>query len=166
MSTDALSWTEARTADADVVLELMAAFYAEERLVFDPQAAGEAVRTLMAKPEFGRIFLLKESGVARVEKPVDVSAGREAVSGHLVVTWGFSLEFRGRYVLLDELYLKPEFRGKGRGRSGIEFAAVWARDQGAASLRLEVTHPNRHAKEVYQRRDFGDDRRDLMTRWL
>ena len=157
MSTDALSWTEAKTADADVVLELMAAFYAEERLIFDPQPAGNAVRTLQAKPEVGRIFLLKESSG---------SAGGDAVSGHLVLTWGFSLEFRGRYVLLDELYLKPEFRGKGWGRSGIEFAAGWARDQGAASLRLEVTHPNRHAKEVYLRRGFGDDRRDLMTRWL
>lgn len=166
MSTDAFSWTEAKTADADAVLGLMATFYVEERLAFDPQVAGEAVRTLLSKSELGRIFLLKKSEVSGSSEMMAVSAGRAAVMGHLVLTWGFSLEFRGRYVLLDELYVKSELRGQGWGRSAIEFAATWARERGAASLRLEVNHANRYAKDVYLRRGFGDDRRDLMTHWL
>lgn len=153
MSDDALRWIEAGMADADVVLALMRAFYAEERLVFSEEVAGAAVRELLARRELGRVFLLK-------------CGNNGTVCGHLVLTWGFSLEFRGRYVLLDELYVTPGLRGQGWGRQGIEFAAAWAREHGASSLRLEVNHANTHAKAVYLRRGFGDDRRDLMTRWL
>jgi len=150
------AWTEATSSDASIVLGLMEAFYAEERLTFSIGAAELAVNKLLANPEFGRVFLLKNS------------AGTDAsgVHGHLVVTWGFSLEFGGRYVLLDELYLKPTLRGSGWGRNGIELAASWAREQGAMSLRLEVNRHNAHAREVYLRRGFRDDGRDLFTRPL
>jgi GNAT superfamily N-acetyltransferase len=165
MSTDpltAFTWSEATMADENIVLELMRAFYAEERLVFAEKESGAGLKELLGRAELGRIFLLRASGAGEVG-----TAGRgEGALGHLVLTFGFSLEFRGRFVLLDELYVRPELRGKGWGRSAIEFAAKWASEQGAASLRLEVNHANRHAKAVYSRRGFCDDRRDLMTRWL
>jgi GNAT superfamily N-acetyltransferase len=150
------TWIEATSSDASIVLGLMEAFYAEERLAFSTAAAELAVNTLLTNAGLGRVFLLTNLG----------SAHTSGVHGHLVLTWGFSLEFGGRYVLLDELYLKPALRGQGWGRSGIELAARWARDQGANSLRLEVNRTNAHARDVYLRRGFRDDGRDLFTRWL
>ncbi|ATC64880.1 GNAT family N-acetyltransferase [Nibricoccus aquaticus] len=160
MSDDApnvFTWIEAGAADEDTVLSLMRAFYAEERLVFSEVEARVAVRELLARPELGRVFLLSES---------QGGEGSRAAYGHLVLTFGFSLEFRGRFVLLDEVFVGAELRGKGFGKEAVEFAATWARTQGVAALRLEVNRANGHAREVYLRRGFGDDRRDLMTRWV
>ena len=34
---------------------------------------------------------------------------------------GYSLEFRGRYGLLDELYVEPDWRDQGIGRVALAF---------------------------------------------
>ena len=54
---------------------------------------------------------------------------------------GYSAEVGGRYLLLDELYLAPECRGKGYGEQVIR----WAMEQHpeCARYRLEVTGENR-----------------------
>ena len=67
---------------------------------------------------------------------------------------------------VEEVMVDEALRRSGVGGDLMAAAETWAREQGAASLRLEVNHANGHAKGVYLRRGFGDDRRDLMTRWL
>jgi GNAT superfamily N-acetyltransferase len=146
-----LSWSHAQTTDEEFVLDLMRAFYAEEHLVFHPTATQAAVQVLLQNEDRGRIFL------ARTD---------ESVVGYLVLTFGFSLEFHGRFVLLDEIYLQPHVRGRGWGRHGLDFARQWARDQGVASLRLEVNRANTAAKAFYLKNGLGDDQRDLLTHWL
>lgn len=153
------AWIPAGKDDEAGLLATMRAFYAEDNLVFDAQAAADAVRTLLERPELGRIFLLKTAGA-------ETTAKNERFAGYLVVTWGYSLEFRGRFVLLDELYLEPSMRGQGWARRGIQFVDMWSREGGAAAVRLEVNHANKYAKALYERAGFSDDRRDLMTRWL
>ena len=148
----AFAWKPAMPVDEAMVLALMRVFYAEERLAFVEDEARTAVKALFSAPELGSLFLLGD--------------GTGNVRGYLVLTLGFSLEFRGRFVLLDELYVAADLRGRGLGKAAIEFAAGWARERGAAALRLEVNHANGHAKAIYSRRGFGDDRRDLMTRWV
>ncbi len=145
-------WREAGTADEDAVLALVRAFYAEERLVFAEEAARAAVRELLQRPEMGRVLLLRDK------------AGR--AHGHLVLTFGFSLEFRGRFVLLDEVFVSSGVRGRGLGKEAVEFAARWARAQGVAALRLEVNRANAPAREVYRRSGFKDEQRDMLTRWI
>jgi GNAT superfamily N-acetyltransferase len=160
----ALTWSEAGTADEDAVLALMRAFYAEERLVFAEAEARAAVRELLQRPELGRIFLLSDAqGGRHGGRP---SRDERCAYGHLVLTFGFSLEFRGRFVLLDEVFVGSEVRGKGYGKEAVEFATAWAREQGVAALRLEVNRANGHAREVYFRRGFKDEERDLLTRWV
>ncbi len=155
MSDDALNafiWSEAGTTDEDVVLALMGAFYAEERLVFLEKGARAAVRELLMRPELGRVFLLRDK------------AGK--AHGHLVLTFGFSLEFGGRFVLFDEVFVSSEVRGRGLGKEAMEIAARWAKGQGVAALRLEVNRANAHAREVYRRSGFKDEQRDMLTRWV
>jgi GNAT superfamily N-acetyltransferase len=160
-----LRWTEATAEDEAVVLALMEAFYREERLVFSEATAREAVRALLARPELGRVFLLRATGEPGAAGASGEQSSRRA-HGHLVLTFGFSLEFRGRFVLLDEVFVEPELRGRGYGKEAVEFAASWAREQGAGALRLEVNRANTHAREVYLKRGFRDDARDLFTRWI
>lgn len=147
-----LRWIEATAEDEAVVLALMEGFYREERLVFSEEAARRAVKELLGRLELGRVFLLRDT------------TGK--AHGHLVLTFGFSLEFGGRFMLLDEVFIEPELRGRGYGKEAVEFAASWARDQGVGALRLEVNRANTHAREVYLKRGFRDDARDLFTRWI
>jgi len=141
----------ARVEDESTVVALMRDFYAEEHLVFDELITPRAVHDLLTQPSLGSIILLEHAG---------------SVIGYLVVTFGFSLEFHGRYALLDELYLVPSVRGRGWGRHALEVAADTARAAGVAALRLEVNHANTRARSTYLKSGYQDNRRDLFTRWL
>ena len=141
----------ARIEDESAVIALMRDFYAEENLVFDELVTPRAVRQLLASPALGTVLLL---------------AHADTVIGYLVVTFGFSLEFHGRYALLDELYLIPAARGRGWGRHALNLAADTARDAGVSALRLEVNHANTRARSTYLKSGYQDNRRDLFTRWL
>ena len=162
MSADTLQSRPATAADLETVLGLMRAFYAEDHLVFDELIARRALHELFAHPELGTITLLLSPSPA-----IDpVASSASAVIGHFTLTYGFSLEFHGRFALLDELYLIPSVRGRGWGRQSLALAATTARDHGINALRLEVNQANAHARSVYLKAGFQDNRRDLFTQWL
>jgi GNAT superfamily N-acetyltransferase len=151
MPADAPQHRPAGTADEEIVFTLMRDFYAEEHLVFDELIARRTLRELIGNPALGLIVLLESAGAA---------------VGHFMITYGFSLEFHGRYALLDELYLVPSVRGRGWSRHCLALATDIARDHGAATLRLEVNHANARARYVYLKAGFQDNQRDIFTRWL
>lgn len=152
-----LVWRPATLADGPVVLELIHAFYAEEKITFDAATQGRSLDCLLADPSLGGVFLLVP-GSAPGSAPEN-----HAALGHLVLTRGHSLEFGGRFLLLDELYIAPAIRGRGEGQRALEFAAGVARDTGAQALRLEVAHENHRARGTYRRAGFATETRDLMT---
>ena len=88
---------------------------------------------------------------------------QEPFAGYITLGWCFSIEQGGRFVLLDELYLVPAVRGQGLGRQALALAAQWARQQGAAVMRLEVNHHNARAKALYLSAGYRDDARDILT---
>lgn len=147
----ALKWTLASPADEPTLLSLMEAFYHEENLPFEPSRALAALRELLATADLGQVLVLRDGSTAH---------------GYLVLTFGFSLEFGGRFVLLDEVFLASELRGRGWGRAGLAQAEAWARMQGVCALRLELNRQNLPARAVYLKSGFTDDGRDLLTRRL
>ena len=147
-----LVWRPAGPADADAALASMQAFYREEHLRFDDAEQGAALRALLAQPALGAVFLA-EGAEARPPAP----------AGHLVLTWACSLEFGGRFALLDELYLAPGARGRGEGRRAVDFAIAWARAHEAKAIRLEVAHENPRARHLYGKAGLETQARDLMT---
>jgi len=106
---------------------------------------------VLADPQRGAVFLLRAEG---------------ELAGYFALTSGVSLEFGGPYLLLDELYLREPFRGKGRGRLAMDFIEDYARQAGSGALRLEVHDCNERAKDLYRRRGFLDDRRWIFTKPL
>ncbi|MDR0902098.1 MAG: GNAT family N-acetyltransferase [Opitutaceae bacterium] len=162
-STGPLRWTEAAPGDEAAIIALMRDFYAEDKITFRPGAVREGVRALLASPAAGRLFLLRRAaaGAAR-----DDDAASGPPLGHLALTFCFSMEFHGRFVLLDELYIAPSARGAGLANAALRFAAGWARGQGARAVRLEVNAHNARVRPLYAKHGFADDHRDLFTRWL
>lgn len=144
------AWTQATPGDLPVVLSLMRAFYAEERLDYDDARSSKALRELLAGPELGAVFLLRREAEAQ---------------GYLMLTFGFSPEFGGRFALLDELYLAPDVRGQGQGKAALAHAEAWASAQGARTTRLEVTRHNAKALSIYLKYGYRDDGRRILTKW-
>jgi GNAT superfamily N-acetyltransferase len=94
-----------------------------------------------------------------------ICINREPV-GYVVLTLGFSFEYRGRDAFIDELYLRPEHRGKGIGRRTLQFVEHQAQKAGVNALHLEVSRDNRAALQLYLHSGYVNHDRYLMTKKL
>jgi ribosomal protein S18 acetylase RimI-like enzyme len=84
----------------------------------------------------------------------------------VAVTVCFSLEFAGRYALVDELYVREAHRGRGIGARALETAAEACRALDVSALRLEVDVGNTRAMDLYRRLGFTLQERHMMSRWI
>ncbi len=139
------------SADLALVLEMMDEFYRGQQMRFNADAATSALRQMLAVPAWGSAYLVRCDG---------------ATAGYLFLTSCFSVEFHGEFMLLDELYLRPAFRGKGLGRLAVEFAERVCRERGVKTLRLEVGHENAAAQSLYESMGFKRETRHLLTKLL
>jgi ribosomal protein S18 acetylase RimI-like enzyme len=144
---------KAARKDEEELLRMMRALAEQEpgKIAFDVAAARAAFRKFLKLPSFGSVWLLHES---------------KTLVGYIVLTLGFSFEFRGHDAFIDELYIQPEHRGRGYGRRAVEFVEAKAREMGVNALHLEVDHGNEAALELYRRSGYKDHERFLMTKWL
>lgn len=138
-------------AEISTLLGMMRDFYAQQHMRFDSGAAAKAVKQLLADPGVGQIcFIYRGADLA----------------GYFVLTFCFSLEFHGHFALLDELYLREEFRGQKLGKAAIAFAKTVCKQKGIRALRLEVGEENHAAQGLYRSSGFAKDARYLYTQWL
>ncbi len=79
---------------------------------------------------------------------------------------GFSLEFAGRFMLIDELYVREAHRCRGIGARALEAAAEACRELDVSALRLEVDVRNTRAMAFYRRLGFALQERHMMSRWI
>ncbi|HWC98555.1 MAG TPA: GNAT family N-acetyltransferase [Candidatus Sulfopaludibacter sp.] len=132
-------------------LDFRRELYLHEDLVYEPGDAARLVRELIESPEYGGIWLILVDGQA---------------AGYLLLTVCYSLEFGGRFGLLDEFYLDDRWRGQGIGTAALAFCEDACRERGLRALRLEVGHSNPRALELYRRSGFAVESRHLMTKWI
>jgi diamine N-acetyltransferase len=118
---------------------------------FDEADVRAALEKFLGDGELGQAWLLWLG-----EKP----------AGYVILTFGYSFEFRGRDAFVDELYVEPQFRRMGLGRFAMEFAEKRARELGVNAVHLEVDRSNDDAGELYRRAGYADTGRHLMTKWL
>lgn len=137
--------------DEDGLLAMLREFYDHERIVLDEAAARGALAGLIADPSLGRVWWIEGEG---------------GPAGYMVVTLGYSLEFAGRFALLDELYVREGFRRGGIGARAVDEAAAACASWGVRALRLEVAWENEPAQRLYRRLGFDLHDRHIMTRWL
>ena len=149
--TEDLAFAAATLDDEDALAELMREFYLHEGLDYERSRAREAFRALVADPALGRVWLFRIGG---------------EVVGYAAVTVCYSLEFAGRYALVDELYVRERWRGGGIGARALEMAVEACRELGVAAVRLEVDTWNTRAMDLYRRLGFELQERYLMSRWI
>ena len=145
------SFRVADPSDADTLVGMMRDFNAHERIAFDEPEVRATLAQLFADDSYGLACLILLGG---------------EVAGYVVITFGFSIEFRGRDALIDELFLKDEFRGRGLGSAALRHAEGVCRERGIRALHLEVERANTAAQSVYRRAGFVDHDRYLLTKWV
>ena len=129
----------------------MREFYASEHLRFVEPAARLALQQLLTDRASGVVHLIH---------------WRAEVIGYVALTFGFSLEFHGRVALLDELYVREQFRGRGVGTASLQWIDGICRQEGIHAVRLEVERANVRAQAVYRQAGYAAHDRYVLTRWL
>ena len=144
-------FTPADVADLDRLLELMREFYASEHLRFDEPAARLALQQLLTDRASGVVHLIHWDA---------------EVIGYVVLTFGCSLECHGRNALLDELYVRERFRGRGAGKASLQWIEAICRREGIHAVHLEVERANTRAQAVYRQAGYVAHDRYVLTKWL
>ena len=79
---------------------------------------------------------------------------------------GFSFEYGGHDALVDEFFLKEEYRSLGIGGKTIDFVSAQAKILNINALHLEVELDNINARNLYLKKGFVDNNRTLLTKRL
>jgi ribosomal protein S18 acetylase RimI-like enzyme len=138
----------ASLAHEDEILKLATAFHLEDGHPLRPSSAGAIQSLLMGSP-LGVIYRIQES---------------QNTIGYCALCFTMSLEFGGQVVILDDLYLKPEFRNRGQGRKVLHEVERIARALGAVQIFLEVERANEGAMRLYRREGFFVRNRFMMEK--
>lgn len=126
-------------------LALMERFYTELELEFVPERARQALQQL---PGWGGWWFLQDEG---------------ETAGYFVLTIGYSLEFGGRFALLDEFFVERAHRGEGLGAKAMPLIL-----REAAALAVQALHLEAEGEVMrfYERYGFRPRGREMMTVWL
>jgi ribosomal protein S18 acetylase RimI-like enzyme len=147
-------WRTANSEDEARVLELYLALNAEDpgTLPPDPDHLRRTLELFVAESGRGRCLVLEESG--RVE-------------GYALLVPYWSNELGGNVTHLDEIYVGPSARGRGRAS---ELLTLLARGvvgwPDTVALQLEVSPANGRARALYERYGFASIRNATLRRVL
>lgn len=138
----------AQGGDVATLVALMDEFYGESACELDRERAGEAFATLLADGRLGQAWL------GEVDR---------TPAGYLVASFVYAMQYGGTTAIVDDLFVRPAFRGRGLGTALVAVAREACTDLGATALSVEVSPENETAQAVYRRAGFTTADRRLMT---
>jgi ribosomal protein S18 acetylase RimI-like enzyme len=104
-----------------------------------PNKVSQTVNQLRNNPNKGRILIFETEG---------------RIVGYAILIFYWSNEYGGDIVHIDELYVKPEHRGRGIAAAFLK--QLHRQSYGAVALELEVTPSNTRALHYYKRLGFKE----------
>lgn len=144
-----ISLRTASPSDIDTLVGLMEEYYAYERLSFDAPHAHAAMFRLLTDESLGRVWMIHAF---------------ESVVGYIVITFGYSLEYGGRYATVDEFFLYEAYRGRGIGTQALGMVEAYCHEFDLRAIELETERGNWSAKRFYDRLGFRDNGRYLLVK--
>jgi ribosomal protein S18 acetylase RimI-like enzyme len=141
----------ATSADLDVLLPAQRRYYLEDGYAWDEAAARGALADLLEDSALGLVWIAEHE---------------HELQGYVVLTFGYSLEYRGRDAFVDEIFFLDAYRRRGLGREALELVDEACRAAGVRALHLEVERDKQGALALYRSVGFEDRQRFLMTKRL
>ena len=135
-----LTCREIRPEDREIVIPMVEQFYTTD-----------AVDHPVPRQIIARTF----DDVANPDQPLIRGVllyDREVLVGYFYLTPCYSCEVGGECILIEELFLLEEYRGRGYGRRAMEW--LLAEYPNCRRLRLEVTQANQRAIRLYEKYGF------------
>jgi GNAT superfamily N-acetyltransferase len=138
-------------ADAPAILDMASEFYPLMGIPFTRAAVDPPLTGLLADAALGRVWLAESDS-----RPV----------GYAVVAFFHSLEFGGRAGLLDELFVREEYRGRGIGHAVLATVERECRELGVRALLLEVDRDRDRTRALYLSVGFEDRHNQSLAKRL
>lgn len=132
---DSFRLQELGVGDASEAERWVSRYYELDGLVFEEKVA-DAVRVLLAHPEYGRFWQVEHAGKA---------------VGYIVLTFGFDHEFGGIFGLVTDFFLLENARRKGLGSQVLQEVLHRAKEFGCKHLELAVLDHNTKAEKFYRK---------------
>lgn len=128
-------------ADFEPVLAMMKVFYASDALLIHPEESvlRKTLADAMGEDPFVEGFVFESQG---------------QLAGYGMVAKSYSSEAGGHCVWIEDIYILPQFRGKGLGTAFLKF--VQEQYPKAARIRLEAEPDNEKAMAVYRAAGFTE----------
>ena len=126
----------------------MAEFYSDSPFTLNPRRATEAFAPLLADDRLGHVWFIR--------------AGSEAV-GYIVLTFAYSMEYGGPSAVVDDLFIRPAFRGIGLGKAVLSEISSFCAARGVRAIHVETGTDNPAALAAYRRVGFVDTERAHLT---
>lgn len=142
-----IKFSPLETTHIDKITAMMEDFYAIDGYPIQASKSKELFQEFIANENLGKCWLIYSNN---------------EIAGYVILTFIFSFEFQGRIAFLDELYIQPQFQGKGIGKKTVEFIQNQIANFSLKLLFLEVEKHNSKAQKLYIACGFDFHNRKLM----
>ena len=127
---------QATEADVPLILQFIKNLAEYERLAHKVVATEESLRrTLFGNPRFAEVVFAREDGVD---------------AGFALFFHNYSTFHGAPGIYLEDLFVKPEFRGRGIGKQLLTYLARLAKERGCTRLEWAVLNWNTPSIEFYK----------------
>ena len=130
------------------MIGLMRLYYEHDDIQFDECIARKNALELLQNDEKGIAVLIKQDTIT---------------IGYIVVTFGFGLE-HGRNGMIDELFILPDYRGRGLGAKTLSNVESILKEKGIKAIHTEVETKNKHAMNFWIKNGYQSADRKPLTK--
>ncbi|ADE11138.1 GNAT family N-acetyltransferase [Sideroxydans lithotrophicus] len=142
----------ATKADLPYLVDLLAELFAlESDFTPDPQKQLRGLLAILDEPELGKLF------VARID-------GKVVGMANVLIT--ISTAEGGRALLLEDVIIHRDHRGRGLGRKLVEHVLHWAKLRGIVRVTLLADRDNHPAQDFYRKLGFVDSNMTVLRKLL
>jgi len=133
--------------DAPLLVALMKKYHQYDGIEMTDKDRLAAITPLLLSKEKGNVWI--------------IALGNEPI-GYIATCNGYSIEFQGVEVWIDEFYIDEQYRGQGFGGEVLEQVKSLLKAQGVAIVHLEVNENNPKTVNLYKKSGFKFRERFVM----
>lgn len=144
-------FADASTKDLDRLQAMVAGLYQEDANPDAPKLTAPQIELtlteLLSKPDKGKVIAVWADG---------------DLAGYAIIIYFWSNEYGGNVIEIDELYVSPDHRQKGLGKSFFEW--LFNEYKSSSGFALQVSKSNQRARKLYEEVGFTQSSSSYMLK--